>query len=114
MNWNKIFEKIESHFGFKLYDWQKDYISMKIDGIPVGGRKNGKTFAWVLRHLLNYEVKLGDYKYVFANVARTENYWLQFPCDELRSNEYIHHWYPQYVIGVDQELKSIGLDTCFI
>lgn len=113
-NWDKKFAAIESHFGFKLYDWQKDYISMKIDSIPVGGRKNGKTFAYVLRHLLNYEVKIGDYKYAFTEAERTGRYWLIFPCDEFRTMDYMKHWYPKYVISLDRELKSIGLDTCFI
>lgn len=115
MNWDKTFKKIESHFGFKLHDWQKDYVSMKIDSIPVGGRANGKTFAYVLRHLLNYEVKLGDYKCAFVNAERTGQYWLMFSCDESeRNSSYTKHWYPKFVMDIDQELKSIGLDTCFL
>lgn len=115
MNWNKIFKKIEKHFGFKLDNWQKDYISMKIDEIPVGGRGNGKTFAYILRHLLNYEVKLGDYKYAFDNgKAVDSDYWFIFPCDEFRSAQYMRNWYPRYVIEIDQRLKFIGLETCFI
>lgn len=114
MNWNKTFEKIEQSFGFKLYDWQKDYISMKIDGIPVGDRQTGKTFAYVLRHLLNYEVKMGDYEYVFKTAERHGWCCSKFPCDEFRSIQYMKHWYPRYVIDIDQKLKSIGIDTCFI
>lgn len=115
MNWEKTFEKIERGFGFKLYDWQKDYISMKIDFIPVGGRCNGKTFAYVVRHLLNYEVKIGDYKHVFGYIDQTgHQWWMRFPRDEFRDHKYMNHWYPQYVIDIDKKLKSIGLDTCFL
>ena len=114
MVWDEVFKKIEKHFGFKLHDWQKDYISMTIDFIPVGGRKNGKTFAYVLRHLLNYEVKIGDYEYAFLRAGTEGHYWLVFPRDEFRSLDYINRWYPQYVIKIDKELKQIGIDTCFI
>lgn len=116
MNWDAIFEKNEEHFGFKLHDWQKDYISMKTDTIPLGGRRRGKTFAFIVRHLLNYENKLGDYDHVFSRYnRRTELYQLYFPCDTPgRSVRYTSTWYVQEVIKLDKELKCIGLETCFI
>lgn len=108
MDWENVFKKIEQALGFELYDWQKDYISMKIDSIPVGGRRNGKTVAYIVRHLLNYEVKLGEY----VDVFKWRNGY--FPCDRFTSFQYTHYWYPQLVMDIDCKLKSVGLDTCFL
>ena len=45
-------QKIESVFGFSLYDWQKDYLIGKIKH-RVGGRHNGNTFAYCVKLLLS-------------------------------------------------------------
>jgi hypothetical protein len=44
-------KKIESVFGFELYDWQKQYLKGEPVSFPKG-RGNGKTFAAILRILL--------------------------------------------------------------
>lgn len=115
MNWSKTFEKVEEAMGFKLYDWQKDYISMEIDDIPVGGRGNGKTVAFILRHLLNYEDKLIGFNHPYECEKQLGSwYWSKFPVDET----YItvaeqKGYYEKLVKEIDRKLKSVGLETCF-
>ena len=46
----QYFPLIEKAFGFALYDWQKDYLLGK--GNRPYGRRQGKTFAYCLRLLL--------------------------------------------------------------
>ena len=110
MNWNKTFKKVKEALGFELYDWQKDYISMKIDHMPVSERRTGKTTAFILRYLLNYEVKIHSHKKFWSGPY----YVSLFPVDEYWVNHaYIHGWYPGYVMEIDRRLKSVGLETCF-
>ena len=118
MNWTKTFAKVEKALGFKLYEWQKSYIRMDIDEIPVGGRGNGKTLAYILRHLLNYEVKYADYSVVSGKYyGHYDDWyyqpWFIFPCDEFPSREYVSRWYPRYVIDIDRLLKEHEIETCF-
>lgn len=104
MIYEKTFEKIEKTFGFKLHDWQKDYISMKIDYIPVGGRCCGKTFAFILRQLLNYEekIKFGDKK----------QFYECFVCDR---NEPIMYkdWFINETYKIAEILETNGIDNIF-
>lgn len=50
-------QKIEQIFGFSLYDWQKDYIMGKSEYVAPG-RRNGKTFAYILKLLLSDGTKI--------------------------------------------------------
>ena len=113
MIWSKTFKKVEEALGFELYGWQKDFISMEIDFIPVGGRANGKTLAFILRYLLNYETNL----YLFNN----RNLWLGayydnlFPVDERWENHrYTHCVYPQYVMEINSKLRANGIETYLV
>lgn len=108
MVWSKTFKKVEEALGFELYDWQKDFISMEIDFIPVGGRANGKTLAFILRYLLNYEIQIKMYPMMWKGPYYEE----LFPVDMEKINIlYIHDWYPRYILEIDRKLKSVGLET---
>lgn len=50
--------KIEKALGFKLYDWQKDYIfNDNINAMPKSVRNTGKTVAVITKFLLDYKNK---------------------------------------------------------
>ena len=110
----QTFRKIEKALGFRLHDWQKDYISMKSDYIP-DERGCGATTAFILRHLLNYGEKIGDYSHLFPNKrpGMFPEYWKRFPCDRTEPRRYLLDTYAYYVVEIDKKLKSIGIDTCF-
>ena len=55
---DETIEKIESIFGFLLYDWQKQYLKDRTHFPVFWGRKNGKTFAYILELLLCGEDKI--------------------------------------------------------
>lgn len=44
--------KLERVFGFSFYDWQKDYLRGDDSAMLTTGRRNGKTFVYCLRLLL--------------------------------------------------------------
>lgn len=111
----KTFETIERALGFKLHDWQKDYISLSSDWMP-DERQTGRTTAFILRHLLNYGEKLGDYRMLDPKnkyYSQTYEYWRLFPCDRDEPLTYVYGVYPQYVKSIDAKLKVFGLETCF-
>ena len=108
MIWSKTFEKVEEALGFELYDWQKDYISMEIDFIPVSGRCNGKTLAFILRYLLNYETKLHNHPKLWHGPY----YDNLFPVDMMWENHiYVYDIYPKYIIEINEKLRAVGLET---
>ncbi len=104
----KTLKKVEKALGIKLYDWQRDYIMLDSDFIP-DGRRNGKTLAFILRILLNFEVKLPQSSLTMKEYPRFE--YLTFPCDEERSRDYRFRWYRQKVLEIDAMLKSAGIET---
>lgn len=53
----KDINKINKALGFELYDWQVAYIRGDSDYMPTG-RAKGKTVAFILRQLLNFEVRV--------------------------------------------------------
>jgi hypothetical protein len=135
MNWSKTFQLIEQELGFELYDWQKNYISMASDEFPheiitktewyygVPDRKyylepkhrSGFTTAYILRGLLNYGEKIGDYSRILAparNMDGVREYCI-FWCDYNYSEQYTRNTFPRLVVKLDQMLKSLGLETCF-
>lgn len=46
----ELLERIERALGFKLYEWQKEYILGRLNTRPIG-RIQGKTTAHILRQL---------------------------------------------------------------
>lgn len=108
MVWSKTFKKVEEALGFELYDWQKNFISMEIDFIPVDGRANGKTLAFILRYLLNYEIQIKMYPIMWKGPYYEE----LFPVDMMwERNIYVRDIYPKYIIEINEKLKSVGLET---
>ena len=107
MNWNKTFKKVEEALGFKLYNWQKEYIRMDCDDMP-SYRACGRTTAFVLRYLLNYEVKICR-----SCLKLPEYYNWAFPIDEEHGKNYKREWYPWFVKDIDTKLKHTGLETYF-
>ena len=117
MTWNKTFKKIEKALGFKLYDWQKAYISLESDFVPEG-RCVGATTAFILRWLLNYGEKIEKFDTYARHpehlTGRGLNYWMLFPCDEATlSARYSVHIYPMTVAEINYKLQSCGMETCF-
>lgn len=104
---------IEKALGFKLHEWQIDYISMKSEYLPED-RGCGATTAFILRRLLNYGDKLGTYIILEPYNADKIEYWRQFPCDREYPLKYRRSFYMFMVIRLDRALKSVGIDTCFI
>lgn len=120
MTWNKTFKKIEKALGFKLYDWQKAYISLESDFVPEG-RCVGATTAFILRWLLNYGEKIDNFE-PYENdqiehardARRGLNYWELFPCDNpMLSVQYVVHIYHRMVVEINYKLHQAGIDTCF-
>lgn len=51
---NHEIKLIEKKYGFKLYEWQKEYLLN--NGPVISGRRNGKTFVYMIKLLtINYE-----------------------------------------------------------
>jgi hypothetical protein len=135
MNWSKTFRLIEQELGFELYDWQKNYISMVSDNYPyeismstewyhgVPDRiyyatpvhRSGFTTAYILRGLLNYGEKIGDYSQILPPIRNMDDVreYRTFWCDYNYSEQYTRNTFPRLVIKLDQMLKSLGLETCF-
>ena len=59
VNWMEdwIVENIEKALGFKLYDWQKDYIFNRSSHIP-SGRRIGFTTAYILKLIISEGSKI--------------------------------------------------------
>lgn len=55
-NENFYIHRVEKALGFKLYDWQKEYIFHN-GCIPNGGRNTGKSIAVITKFLLDYKAK---------------------------------------------------------
>lgn len=49
---DEVLKTLEHVVGFNLYDWQKRYLKGDNTAWPQGGRRNGKTFAYCARLLL--------------------------------------------------------------
>lgn len=81
----EMIQKIESVFGFPLYDWQKDYLLGKMQRVS-GGRHNGNTFAYCVKFLLS------DRKPI--NVKDLHKY-----TDETRGNAY-NRWFTGYLLEI--------------
>ncbi len=52
-----MFKRIERSIGFKLDDWQRNYILGKTDYIVKGQRGNGKTATILIKELLDYKAE---------------------------------------------------------
>lgn len=70
-------KQVEKALGFKLYDWQKAYILDK-GLLPVGGRKNGKTLAVMLKCMMpdlpDMKWKRDDIQYFTDGTVKTRRY----------------------------------------
>ena len=113
MRWDKKFKLIDKALGFKLNQWQKDYISMKIDFIPETGRQTGKTIAFILRHLLNYEDQLYIHAFYVRGYEQVPDYSI-FPCDcpnVATVKQYYDNFYIKEVIKIQTKLHKVGLKT---
>lgn len=87
-----VIQKIEAEFGFKLHDWQKDYLLDKAT-IPSPiwlGRNTGTTFIFIVKHLLEgcsvKEVPLDIH-----------------PCKQYKT------WFRQYVRDINARLIRAGV-----
>lgn len=89
-------QKIESAFGFPLYDWQKDYLLGKMHH-RAGGRRNGNTFAYCVKLLLSD----GD-------PISVKDLWEYM--DELHGSGYAR-WFTGYCMEINRKLVASGLET---
>ncbi len=92
----EMIPKIESIFGFHLYDWQKDYLLGKIHH-RTGGRHNGNTFAYCVKLLL-YD---GD-------PISVKDLWKYM--DELHGSRYAR-WFAGYCMEINTKLVAAGFKT---
>ena len=92
----EMIPKIESAFGFQLYDWQKDYLLGKIH-YRAGGRRNGNTFAYCVKLLLSD----GD-------SISVKDLWKYM--DELHGSSYAR-WFAGYCLEINAGLLKAGFDT---
>ena len=102
----KYFSKINKALGIELRDWQKAYIRGDSD-LLLGGRGSGKTLAFVLRQLLNYEVRVP-----FSEEC--SKFYVGFSCDRNEPSNYMHDWYIQFVYNVARRLDDAGIETRFM
>lgn len=89
---------IENIFEFKLYKWQKEYLLGKTDQ-RIGGRNNGKTFAYCIKLLLSdgNKIKWDDVingKYI----------------DEYHEGTY-KRWFARFIRDINEQLVSAGFET---
>ena len=92
----EIIPKIESAFGFPIYDWQKDYLLGKRDH-RAGGRRNGNTFAYCVKLLLSDGESIS-----------VEDLWKYM--DELHGSGYAR-WFTGYCMEINAKLVSAGFKT---
>lgn len=92
----EMIPKIESVFGFSLYDWQKDYLLGKIKH-RVGGRHNGNTFAYCVKLLLSD----GD-------PISVKDLWKYI--DEVHGSGY-YRWFTDYCLEINEKLIAAGFKT---
>jgi len=97
---DKIIAKLERVFGFYLFDWQKAYLKGDDSAFPSGGRRNGKTFTYCVRLLLEDRpsIDLSSYKDVSKLV------------DEYHGNRY-PDWFRGYLREINNQLLAGGFDT---
>lgn len=80
----EMLKKIEGVLGFRLEEWQRDYIMS--DGIGhISGRKNGKTTAHILKTLLINEEPMKVYMGNLGKITDEEHgrFYERFYLDEL-------------------------------
>lgn len=80
----EMLKKIEGVLGFRLEEWQRDYIMS--DGIGyISGRKNGKTTAHILKTLLINEEPMKVYTGNLGDITDEEHgrIYAKFYLDEL-------------------------------
>lgn len=92
----EMIPKIESVFGFHLYDWQKDYLLGKRHH-RAGGRHNGNTFVYCVKLLLSD----GD-------PISVKDLWKYM--DELHGSSYAR-WFTGYCMEINEKLVSAGFKT---
>ncbi len=90
---------IERIFGFKLYDWQKEYILGKTD-VRKGGRRNGNTFAYCIRLLLS------DGEPIPRKYSA-----LRSKADAAFPDEGYKTWFARYLLEINDTLTKAGFKT---
>lgn len=94
-----LIPKIEKAFGFQLYDWQKEYLLGKTNH-RLGGRRNGKTFAYCLKLLLSDGEPINR-REVFR--YRDGEHGLRY-----------HDWFRNYCLEINDILTKNGFKTRII
>lgn len=94
---NETIDKIETIFGFSLYDWQREYLKGQRE-YPISGNRNGKTFAYCLRLLLSD----GD----SITINRLHKY-----SDILLLGNRYNIWFKHYCLDINRILIENGFST---
>lgn len=102
----KDIKKINKALGFELYDWQVAYIRGDSDYMPTG-RANGKTLAFVLRQLLNFEIRIPAPK-------NSDELYKMIVCDRDEPKTYTNDWFLRFVFELAVRLDNEGIETVFI
>lgn len=92
----EIIPKIESVFGFPLYEWQRDYLLGKRDA-DVSSRRNGKTFAYCVKLLLSNGEPIKK-----REIFKYADGW--------HGNRY-PKWFAHYCLEINEKLISNGFKT---
>lgn len=106
---DETIEKIESIFGFPLYDWQKQYLKDRTHFPVFWGRKNGKTFAYILELLLCGEDKIK--KEEIEKYA--DGYYPGIMAEKVCGGRY-KQWFARECLKINQALVENGFDTIII
>lgn len=106
---DETIKKIESIFGFPLYEWQKEYLKRETEIITYG-RCNGKTFAYILRLLLSRKRKIKKEDLEgYADGYFTETRYSEWIC----SGKY-KRWFIMECLKINQKLVENGFETIII
>ena len=92
----EVLSKIEKALGFKLYEWQKEYLFENKE-IPEGirlGRANGKTIIQIVKFIL------------------TEKEIYTYNIDKLVHRS--RRWFRNEFLRIHEKLTDIGLETVMI
>lgn len=96
---------LETLFGFKLYDWQKSYLKGNDNSFLKSGRRNGKTFTYCLRLLLEKREP-----FVIDDFRDTRRHKSKMAIDECHGPHY-EHYFCDYIYDLNRQLIEAGLQT---
>lgn len=106
---DETIEKIENIFCFPLYDWQKEYLKDRTHFPSFYGRRNGKTFAYILELLLCEENKIKK-----EDIEKyADGYYPEAQTEKVCNGRY-KQWFARECLKINQKLVENGFETIII